>query len=92
MLEMAGGQAIFRWRATAGAFARLVGDTMPRDFSPCGVVLDRNALQLMAEPARHWPGLTELQPAITEALLVPFHQDDVPVGTVWVPWRPILIL
>src|SRR5437660_3038471 len=45
VLEMEGGEAIFRWRATAGAFAGLAGGTMPRDLGPCGVVLDRNALQ-----------------------------------------------
>src|SRR5258706_228198 len=84
VFEMEGGEGIFRWRATAGAFAPMVGGTMPRDFSPCGVVLDRNALQLMEDPARHWPRIAELRPAITEVLLVPFHQDEVPVGTIWV--------
>jgi signal transduction histidine kinase len=61
-----------------------MGGTLPREASPCGVVLDRNALQLMADPVRHWPRIADLRPAITEVLLVPFHRDDVPVGTVWV--------
>src|SRR5258706_8912005 len=84
VFEMEGGEGIFRWRATAGAFAPFVGGTMPRDVSPCGLVLDRNALQLLEDPARQWPRIAELRPAITEVLLVPFHQDEVPVGTVWV--------
>jgi hypothetical protein len=26
----------FRWMATSGGYAPLVGNTLPRDFSPCG--------------------------------------------------------
>src|SRR5690606_21918611 len=30
------GPPIFRWVATAGEYARYLGHTTPRDFSPCG--------------------------------------------------------
>ena len=82
--EKVGDQAVFRWHATAGAFARYVGGTMPRDHSPCGTVLDRNATLLMTDPARHYPDIARVPPGIAEVLLVPFHRGDVPVGTVWV--------
>jgi signal transduction histidine kinase len=84
VFEMEGENRIFRWRATAGAFARFTGGTMPRDSSPCGVVLDRNATQLMADPVRQWPYMAGLQPGIAEVLLVPFYEGATPVGTVWV--------
>src|SRR5258706_4226334 len=51
VFEMEGGEGIFRWRATAGAFAPFVGGTMAPGFSPCGLVLDRQPLQLMEEAA-----------------------------------------
>jgi PAS domain S-box-containing protein len=75
---------VFRWRATAGEFAPLAGGTMPRDFSPCGTVLDRDCPLLMAEPARHYGYLTAIGRPISEVLLVPFYRDGVAVGTIWV--------
>ncbi len=74
----------FRWRATAGQFAKYLGGTMPRNFSPCGTVLDRNATQLMSDPARYFPDILKVSPAIHEVLLVPFYRGKTPVGTVWV--------
>ena len=87
VLEDADGDSrsgLFRWWATAGAFARFDGTTTPRVFSPCGIVLDRNATQLMANPARYWPYLGDLTPAVAEVLLVPFYEGEMPVGTLWV--------
>jgi PAS domain S-box-containing protein len=75
---------VFRWRATAGAFAPLRGQTLPRDFSPCGVVLDRDALQLMRSPVRYYPYIATLAEPVHEVLLAPFHHKGVAVGTVWV--------
>jgi hypothetical protein len=87
--ENAGGASVFRWRATAGAFAAFEGGTMPRDFSPCGVVLDRNATQLMADPVRYWPYIADLYPHVAEVLLVPFYGvGDVPLGTLWAVDHP----
>lgn len=75
---------VLRWRATAGVFAPYAGFTLPRDFSPCGVVLDRQSPLLMSEPARFFPYIAELNIPVHEALLVPFARDGVLVGTVWV--------
>lgn len=88
VFEDADGIGVFRWRATAGAFARFEGSTMPRDFSPCGLVLDRRATQLMVDPVRYWPYIADLCPHVTEVLLVPFYNGDIPVGTVWVVAHP----
>lgn len=75
---------VFRWRAVAGDYSRYLGGTMPRDFSPCGTVLDRNTCLLMADPIRFFPYIGELQSPVRELLLVPFYQGATPVGTVWV--------
>ena len=75
---------IFRWYATAGKFGPFLGGTTPRDFSPCGVVLDRNAAQLMVDPVRVYPYIAELSPHVAEVLLIPFYRGDTAVGTIWV--------
>ncbi len=73
----------FRWDAVAGPLARHAGGATPRDASPCGMVVDSGAVQLFDRPQRHFPALAEVEPAITEALLAPFHADGRPVGTLW---------
>jgi signal transduction histidine kinase len=78
------GREIFRWHAIAGQFAHHLWGTLPRDFSPCGVVLDRNATQLISRPERYFTNLTEALPRISEALLIPFAIGGPPLGTVWV--------
>jgi signal transduction histidine kinase len=74
---------VFRWEAVAGVFAGARNGTMPRDASPCGVVIDRDAIQLMALPDRCFPALLA-EPRFVEALLFPFHAHGKPVGTVWI--------
>ena len=74
---------VFRWEAVAGVFAGARGGTMPRDHSPCGVCIDRNATQLMHLADRCFPALLA-QPRFVEAMLVPFHDHGTPVGTVWI--------
>ena len=84
ILEEHNDTPVFRWRALAGELAPHLGRTLPRAFSPCGTVLDRNALQLMLRPARHFPYIGALSPRIEEALLIPFHSNAKPIGTIWV--------
>jgi PAS domain S-box-containing protein len=84
LLEEHKGSAVFRWRATVGAFGPLKGSTLPRDFSPCGVVVDRDALQLMIRPDRFYGYVAELSHPVEEVLLVPFHLGKKAVGTLWV--------
>lgn len=75
--------AVLRWHAIAGALADKIGGSMPRDDSPCGTVIDRNEPLLFDRPARHFRTLADIEPPITEALLLPFHVEGRPIGTVW---------
>lgn len=84
LLDSDGGERSFRWAATSGELFPLTGSRLPRDFSPCGVVLDRNATQLMTEPRRFYPYIGDIRPQVCEVLLVPFHRGEKPIGTVWV--------
>ncbi len=75
---------IFRWRATAGEYKKYHLGTMPRDFSPCGIVVKRDAFQLMNDPVRAFPYIDSISPAPIEILLVPFYRDNQAIGTVWI--------
>ena len=83
LLEPGGEQGIFRWVATAGAFAPFRDGIMDRQASPCGEVIARDTLLLMKEPGRVFPSPSAEVPEVCEALLAPFHVDGAPVGTVW---------
>jgi len=83
LVEQAEGRLIFRWPAIAGRFAANVRGTTPREFSPCGVVVDTDAVQLFDRPGRHYVYLDEVTPRIVEALLQPFHFEGKPIGTIW---------
>ena len=74
---------VFRWEAVAGVFASYRNGTMPRTASPCGICIDRDASELMHLPDRCFPAL-RADPRFVEALLIPFHFQDRPVGTVWI--------
>ena len=74
----------FYWPALTGVWASHVGGSMPRGFSPCGTVLDRNAAQLMSHPERHFAYFAAVTPWIEEVLLVPFYVGGKAVGTIWV--------
>src|SRR5581483_1205685 len=74
----------FYWPALAGVWASHVGGSMPRSFSPCGTVLDRNAAQLMCHHERHYTYFAAVTPWIEEVLLIPFYVGAKAVGTIWV--------
>ena len=78
------GERIFRWRATAGGYTKYLNGTMPRDFSPCGEVLSRDAPIVMIEMVKYYGYTSKLDPPPHEVLLVPFHVNNRAVGTVWV--------
>lgn len=82
--EVADGKEIFRWHATSGRMTPCVNGVMPRDFSPCGVVVDRRATQLMADPARYYPYISQLGVEFREVLLAPFFKGKTAIGTVWI--------
>lgn len=83
LLEKLNGDEVFRWEALAGVYADRLNNTMPRHASPCGTTIDRNATQLMYMAERFFPAL-KAEPPVVEALLIPFHVEEKPIGTVWV--------
>lgn len=84
IIEQDGDQQIFRWHALAGELASHLGGTTPRYFSPCGTVVDLNAVQLMSRLERHYRYFQAVKPQIVEALLVPFTVAGRTIGTIWI--------
>lgn len=78
-----GDKTRFFWPAVAGQWAAHVGGGTPRDFGPCGTVLDRDASMMFTQPQRVFQYLNDVTPGIEEALLVPFKAGEETVGTVW---------
>ena len=73
----------FYWAAIAGAWRPHIGGGTPRDFGPCGDVLDRNRTMLFTHWERRYPYLSSAMPLAEEALLVPFYVNGKAVGTIW---------
>jgi PAS domain S-box-containing protein len=74
----------FRWHAIVGKWAPHAGRGTPRDFGPCGTVLDRNAAMLCSHPERDFPYLGEVSPLLDDGLFIPLYVDGEAVGTIWV--------
>ena len=74
---------IFRWVAATGAMEQYIGGTTPRNFSPCGICLERNCAQLFSHPERYYTYLKRILP-MTELLLIPLYADNDAMGTLWV--------
>jgi C4-dicarboxylate-specific signal transduction histidine kinase len=73
----------FYWPAIAGMWNTHVGGGTPRDFGPCGDVLDQNRTLLFRHFERRYPYLLPVIPAAVECLLVPFYVAGKAVGTIW---------
>ncbi len=73
----------FFWPAIAGAWQPHIGGGTPRDFGPCGDVLDRNVPMLFTHWERRYPYLRPAIPLAEEGLLVPFYVNGKAVGTIW---------
>jgi len=79
LLENHVGEEKVKWEALAGVHTRPNG-TMPRDASLCGTIKP-DMTQPIGEPA--FPTL-KLVPPVVEALVIPFHVEGKPIGTLWV--------
>ncbi len=77
------GKEIFRWTATCGRMQAFEGGTTPASFSPCGFSLERNSPQLFKNPEKFYDYLKPIAP-LAELLLIPMHDGNAWVGTVWV--------
>jgi PAS domain S-box-containing protein len=73
----------FCWAAVAGQWSIHLGNGAPREFGPSGDVLERGTALLFTHWERRYPYLAAATPHAEEALLVPFHVDGKPVGTLW---------
>jgi PAS domain S-box-containing protein len=74
----------FYWPAISGQWVGHVGGGTPRDFGPCGTVLDCDAALLFSHPELDFDYFAPVTPLVEEALLMPFHVGGKAVGTVWV--------
>jgi PAS domain S-box-containing protein len=84
LLEEGDQKSNFHWRAIAGQWAPHLNGGTPRDFGPCGAVLDRNIALLCSHPERDFPYWSEIKPVLEEGLLIPFYVKGEAVGTIWV--------
>jgi PAS domain S-box-containing protein len=73
----------FYWPAIAGTWKAHIGGGTPRDFGPCGDVLDRNTPLLFKHVERRYTYFQPVVPLVEEALLVPFYVQGKSVGTIW---------
>ncbi len=73
----------FYWPAIAGMWNPHVGGGTPRNFGPCGDVLDQNRTLMFRHFERRYPYLLPVIPAAEECLLVPFYVAGKAVGTIW---------
>lgn len=73
----------FYWAAIAGAWRPHIGGGTPRDFGPCGDVLNHNIPMLFTHWERRYPYLSAAMPLAEEGLLVPFYASGKAVGTIW---------
>src|SRR5499427_2900790 len=73
----------FYWPAICGMWNPHVGGGTPRNFGPCGDVLDQKRTLLLRHFERRYPYLVPVSPAAEECLLVPFYVAGEAVGTIW---------
>jgi signal transduction histidine kinase len=73
----------FHWPAIAGVWKPHIGGGTPRDFSPCGDVLDRDCPLLFRHFERRYTYFLPVTPPVEECLLVPFYVEGKAVGTIW---------
>ena len=74
----------FYWPAISGQWVGHIGGGTPRDFGPCGTVMDCDAALLFSHPELDFDYFAPVTPLVEEALLMPFYVNGKVVGTVWV--------
>jgi PAS domain S-box-containing protein len=74
----------FHWRAIAGQWTPHLNGGTPRNFGPCGTVLDRNVAMICSHPELDFPYWAPIKPVLEEGLLIPFYIKNDAVGTIWV--------
>lgn len=72
----------FRWIAVAGSFEKYLGGTTPRNFSPCGVCLDRWRAQHCLVTKPYYDFLGVVAEPILDGMLIPWATKSMR-GTIW---------
>jgi GAF domain len=84
LLTTIDGEARFCWPAIAGAWKCFIGGGTPRNFGPCGDVIDRNCSFLFRDLERRYGYYETAKPRVEECLLSPFYLEGMPAGTLWI--------
>lgn len=85
LLEEGSAPPVFRWHQLCGSLAKFEGATTPRDYSPCGVTLDRAAPVLTRHSERAYSWISDENIILPEVLLVPLYiGGGEPLGTLWI--------
>src|SRR6204780_788364 len=84
LLTLEDGGKRFYWPAISGVWRPHIGGGTPRDFGPCGDVLDPNPALFFHHVERRYHYFDPVTPPVEEALLVPFYFAGKAVGTIWV--------
>jgi PAS domain S-box-containing protein len=84
LLEDGDQKSNFHWRAIAGQWSPHVNGGTPRDFGPCGTVLDQDVAMVCSHPELDFPYWASIEPVLEEGLLIPFYIKGEAVGTIWV--------
>jgi PAS domain S-box-containing protein len=84
LLEDGDQRSHFHWPAIAGKWAPHVNGGTPRNFGPCGTVLDHGIPMVCSHPEIDFQYWAPIKPVLEEALLIPFYIKGEAVGTVWV--------
>jgi tRNA A-37 threonylcarbamoyl transferase component Bud32 len=72
----------FYWPAIAGRWTPHIGGGTPRDWGPCGVVINRNMPLLMRHFEWRYTYFLPISPPPVESLIVPFYLGGKAVGTI----------
>ena len=83
LLTTADGGKNFYWPAIAGEWKQHIGGGTPRNFGPCGDVLDQNTTLLFRHVEKRYTYFQPVTPRVEECLLVPFYAQGKAVGTIW---------
>ena len=78
------GEQIFRWTNLAGKLEQHIGGSTPRDFSPCGVCVDRESDQLFSHPECYFTYFADVNVPFVEALVIPVRVGSTIPGTIWI--------
>ncbi|HET6144292.1 MAG TPA: GAF domain-containing sensor histidine kinase [Candidatus Acidoferrales bacterium] len=83
LVKVIDGAERFYWPAISGRWKPHIGSGTPREFGPCGDVLDHDKPLLFQQFQRRYTYFQAVSPQMEEALLSPFYVRGKAVGTIW---------